>query len=314
MRLSDMQAEHLEEARNLVQGYMHDLVPKVQHIEDAEERAEALKELEQREIDRQLKRLWEVEYDRTNRQWEQEQERQAAVRARQTVNDLVENGSLPNDPQIKQEYERRQAENDLDQLLSNRLSQFCLSDQPLSLETLEDAFPKMRKADILRRLEKKDMHFLALRRGIGLHYPELPKAMRQAVERLFREGKLAVVISTDTLALGISMPCRSVVFLGDNPALDSLNYHQMSGRAGRRGHDIRGHVIQCVERVAHRDINERWRGGFRLTPAECQHQSAHGRRTRQADSQLCNRRVICRRTHPYAAIETSCGWTEQECL
>lgn len=54
---------------------------------------------------------------------------------------------------------------------------------------------------------------------------------------------MGVVIATGTLALGINMPCKTVVFLGDSVFLSALNYRQASGRAGRRGFDLLGNVV-----------------------------------------------------------------------
>ena len=52
-----------------------------------------------------------------------------------------------------------------------------------------------------------------------------------------------VVIATGTLAQGINMPCRTVVFAGDHLFLNALQFQQMSGRAGRRGFDPLGHIV-----------------------------------------------------------------------
>jgi len=60
---------------------------------------------------------------------------------------------------------------------------------------------------------------------------------------LFRVKKLGVVIATGTLALGINMPCKTVIIAGDQPYLNALEYHQEIGRAGRRTFDNRGHVV-----------------------------------------------------------------------
>ncbi|KAK4465798.1 hypothetical protein QBC42DRAFT_167955 [Cladorrhinum samala] len=82
-----------------------------------------------------------------------------------------------------------------------------------------------------------------LRRGIGVHHAGLNRKYRQAVEMLFRKGYLQVVMATGTLAMGINMPCKTVVFSGDSVYITALNYRQASGRAGRRGFDLLGNVV-----------------------------------------------------------------------
>ena len=53
------------------------------------------------------------------------------------------------------------------------------------------------------------------RRGIGVHHDDLPTELRQGVENLFRTRKLAVVFATATLAVGINMPAKTSIFVGD---------------------------------------------------------------------------------------------------
>ncbi|XP_043369276.1 probable ATP-dependent RNA helicase DDX60 isoform X2 [Dermochelys coriacea] len=88
----------------------------------------------------------------------------------------------------------------------------------------------------------KTLKTLALR-GIGYHHASVSQKGRQMVEMLFRMGFIQVVTATGTLALGINMPCKSVVFTQNSVYLDALNYRQMSGRAGRRGQDLLGSVF-----------------------------------------------------------------------
>lgn len=90
-----------------------------------------------------------------------------------------------------------------------------------------------RKGETLKRLAE---------RGIGYHHSSMSAKEKQLVEILFRKGFIRVVTATGTLALGINMPCKSVVFAQNSVYLDALNYRQMSGRAGRRGQDLLGDV------------------------------------------------------------------------
>ncbi|CAA7261143.1 unnamed protein product [Cyclocybe aegerita] len=83
----------------------------------------------------------------------------------------------------------------------------------------------------------------ALRRGIAVHHAGMNKQYRSLIESLFRRGFIRVMISTGTLALGINAPAKTSVFCGDSPFLTALMYRQCSGRAGRRGFDLRGNVV-----------------------------------------------------------------------
>jgi ATP-dependent RNA helicase HelY len=88
------------------------------------------------------------------------------------------------------------------------------------------------------------------RRGIGFHHAGLLPILKQLVEVLFGLGLMQVVFATDTLALGVNMPARSVV-IGRMSKWDGrrrrvlkpIEFQQMAGRAGRRGMDAFGHVV-----------------------------------------------------------------------
>ena len=86
--------------------------------------------------------------------------------------------------------------------------------------------------------------FQLLKRGIGLYIQSMPDVYNWILQRLMSQRKLGIVISDRTLCLGIDLPIRSVVLSGfNNPIYTKEDYLQMSGRAGRRGHDNRGNII-----------------------------------------------------------------------
>ncbi|XP_007496200.2 probable ATP-dependent RNA helicase DDX60 isoform X1 [Monodelphis domestica] len=105
---------------------------------------------------------------------------------------------------------------------------------PETLQMMIDRIKFIRKGKELENLAK---------RGIGYHHSYLQERLRRFTEVLFKKGFIRVVTATETLALGINMPCKSVVFTQNSISLDALNYRQMSGRAGRRGQDFLGNVF-----------------------------------------------------------------------
>ena len=89
-----------------------------------------------------------------------------------------------------------------------------------------------------------------LRRGIAAHHAGMLPAFKEIVEELFAAGLVRAVFATETLALGINMPARTVViekldkWNGETHAnLTAGEYTQLTGRAGRRGIDVEGHAV-----------------------------------------------------------------------
>jgi ATP-dependent RNA helicase HelY len=89
-----------------------------------------------------------------------------------------------------------------------------------------------------------------LRRGIAAHHAGMLPAFKEVVEELFSAGLVRAVFATETLALGINMPARTVViekldkWNGETHAnLTAGEYTQLTGRAGRRGIDVEGHAV-----------------------------------------------------------------------
>ena len=94
-----------------------------------------------------------------------------------------------------------------------------------------------------------------LTRGFAAHHAGMLPTFREIVEELFTAGRIKAVFATETLALGINMPARSVVlerlvkFNGETHAdITPAEYTQLTGRAGRRGIDVEGHAVVLYNR------------------------------------------------------------------
>ncbi len=101
-----------------------------------------------------------------------------------------------------------------------------------------------------RRALDLDRFIEGLTRGVAAHHAGILPACKAAVEEAFAAGLLKVVFATETLALGINMPARTVVlerlvkYNGETHAdITPGEYTQLTGRAGRRGIDTEGHAV-----------------------------------------------------------------------
>lgn len=115
------------------------------------------------------------------------------------------------------------------------------------------AYVERRTAEIPR----EDLHVLGywewlegLERGVAAHHAGMLPTFKEVVEELFLIGLVKAVFATETLALGINMPARSVVleklvkWNGETHAdITPGEYTQLTGRAGRRGIDVEGHAV-----------------------------------------------------------------------
>lgn len=107
---------------------------------------------------------------------------------------------------------------------------------------------------ILTAIHQRALH------GVGYHHAGMLPIHKEVVERLFTSGMLKMLFTTETFALGINMPARTVVFDSlrkfDGVSFDYMktrDYMQMAGRAGRQGIDKNGLVISILDDEALQD-------------------------------------------------------------
>lgn len=112
-----------------------------------------------------------------------------------------------------------------------------------------------------------------LKQGIGLHHAGLLPKYRVLVEKLAQQGLLKVICGTDTLGVGINVPIRTVLFSrlckfdGQKTAvLSARDFHQIAGRAGRKGFDDKGYVVaQAPEHaIENKKLEEKAKDGKKV--------------------------------------------------
>ncbi|XRB01908.1 ATP-dependent RNA helicase mtr4 [Pycnococcus provasolii] len=124
--------------------------------------------------------------------------------------------------------------------------------QELIKSIFENAIASLSDED--KRLPHVSGMLPMLLRGIAVHHSGMLPLIREVVELLFQENLIKVLFATETFAIGLNMPTKTVVFSGfrkfDGVTYRNISvgeYTQMAGRAGRRGLDAKGTVIMMMQ-------------------------------------------------------------------
>eukprot|EP00474_Spongospora_subterranea_P009620 CRZ10078.1 hypothetical protein [Spongospora subterranea] len=124
-------------------------------------------------------------------------------------------------------------------------------EQALVQEVFDNALSSLSEED--RSLPQARNLLSMLKQGIGVHHGGMLPILKEVVELLFQESLVKVLCATETFALGVNMPAKTVVFTAIDKfdgqarrALSSSEYIQMSGRAGRRNRDPFGLSILMI--------------------------------------------------------------------
>jgi len=141
-------------------------------------------------------------------------------------------------------FSRRRTE-----FLAEEMQTFDFLNKDEKREILETYHELCERYDLKK--EKSTYELLPLiERGIAYHHAGMLPTLKEVVEQLFTRRMLKVIFTTETFALGINMPARSVIFdelrkfYGNGfSALKTRDFYQMAGRAGRRSIDTEGHVF-----------------------------------------------------------------------
>lgn len=134
----------------------------------------------------------------------------------------------------------------------HRLDLTVTNEKQLIQEVFENALLGL--ADIDKCLPQISAFLPMLLRGVGIHHSGVLPVLREVAEILFSDNLLKVLFATETFAMGVNMPAKTVIFTGlrkfdglSTRHLESGEYIQMSGRAGRRGADSEGVSILMID-------------------------------------------------------------------
>jgi replicative superfamily II helicase len=127
--------------------------------------------------------------------------------------------------------------------------------------------------EVVKNSHQYRMLLRCLEKGVAFHHGGMIPALKELVELLYSDGLIKLLFATETFAVGINMPTRTVVFSGLQKydtekgfrLLHSHEYIQMGGRAGRRGKDDRGYVIH-IPQLYHNIETVSWKNVLKPVP------------------------------------------------
>ncbi|WP_370893159.1 DEAD/DEAH box helicase [Janibacter sp. GXQ6167] len=163
----------------------------------------------------------------------------------EVIRELERDGLLP---AITFIFSRAGCEAAVGQLIANDVRLISDADGRRNRRLVEERVASLDEGD----LDVLGYHQLVegITRGYAPHHAGMLPTFREIVEELFTRGEIQAVFATETLALGINMPARTVVleklvkFNGESHVeITPAEYTQLTGRAGRRGIDIEGHAL-----------------------------------------------------------------------
>jgi superfamily II RNA helicase len=160
-------------------------------------------------------------------------------------------------------------------VFSRKNVEFYAKEISVNLFTKEDTIPNIIEHECQKILMAKFKNYkeyilleeyqsviALLKKGIAIHHAGIMPVIREMVELLFEKRYIKLLFATETFAVGINMPTKTVVFTSLNKFSGSKmrdllphEYTQMAGRAGRRGIDTIGHVIHCANLFKLPEIN-----------------------------------------------------------
>lgn len=126
--------------------------------------------------------------------------------------------------------------------------------QPEERERIMAIFDELATRYEVKGLWKLDELKKLIERGVAYHHAGMLPTFKEIVERIFTSGLIKLLFTTETFALGVNMPARSVAF--DRlrkfngvtfESVRTLDYFQMAGRAGRQGIDTVGYVYSMID-------------------------------------------------------------------